>query len=68
MEGATDGLIMTKTQRLMIGMLSAVVLMILADLLLVFLELPQWVRLPMMAVLGWMAGAEIRDWVDKNER
>lgn len=68
MEGATDGLIMTKTQRLMIGMLSAVVLMILADLLLVFLELPQWVRLPMMAVLGWMAGAEIGDWVDKNER
>jgi uncharacterized membrane protein AbrB (regulator of aidB expression) len=42
--------------------------MVLADLLLVFLELPQWVRLPMMAVLGWMAGTEIRDWVDKNER
>lgn len=56
-----------KFRRYLSAIFFAVGLMILADFLLVYLELPQWVRLPMMAILGWMTGTEIRDWIDKGE-
>lgn len=57
---------MTKFQRFLLGIGTAAVLMTLADLLLIYLELPQWVRLPMMAFLGWMLGVEIGNWLNKH--
>lgn len=58
---------MDRLKRYLTAICFAVSLMILADFFLVYLELPQWVRLPMMAILGWMTGIEIRDWIAKDE-
>lgn len=54
-----------RNKRALIVILVAAVLMIPADIFLGFLELPQPIRIVMMAVLGWMVGVEARKWIDK---
>lgn len=55
-------------QRLAIACVFSLVFMMPANLFLAYLELPFWVTFPMILVLGWMVGTEMRKWIDSEDK